>query len=420
MIRPSVGHPRKSRLLLLSPALQRRLLWLAAIVAVVAYYPRFLKGDGLQVFVAAAECMLRGETPLHCKTVIFAYPPFFALLSIPLTVMPVWLRDVFWYALLLGTIFASLGLCEILARLLFPAEWSERDLALLRVFTFLLTLKFILAVLENQAYDSIAFVFIPLGLLALQQRRSVLGGASFAAAAALKVTPLIFLPYLLLKGRLAGALAFAVVVVLLTVLPDILLPPKESWHSITWLRGVMFAPFLADAKSASFQFWVTDSPMNQSFHAAVSRVFSEIDQPQQFALAVRMVSGLYMAIVAAILLRSRADDRLIAVDGALLVVSGLLLSPVSSQSHFIGLMLAYALLVAALIKVSPMRTFIAAMVLASFVLATATSNDAVGRAFTGWALSHDLPMWGTLLLVVPLGLVIRFFTAKKVASAMPG
>ena len=104
--------------------------------------------------------------------------------------------------------------------------------------------------------------------------------------------------------------------------------------------------------------------------------------------------------------KSRRDDDLIPIDGALLVISALLLSPVSSQSHFVALMLPYALLAAALIKIRPLRTFNALMLLASFVLATATSNDSVGRTFTGWALWYSLPMWGTLLLVVPLGVLV--------------
>lgn len=400
----------------LSPLNQRRLLWAGAIVALAAYYPRFLKGGGLHIFPVAAECMLRGETPLHCKSVIFAYPPFFALLFVPLTAMPPWLRELFWYFVLAATVFASLRLCEVLARKLFPGGWSDHDLALLRVFTFVLTLKFILAVFENQAYDSIAFVFIMLGLLAVTNGRWVLGASGFAVAAALKVTPLIFLPYLLFKGRFGAALIFVVVVAGLSLLPDLLLPPKESSHVVVWVREVLLAPFFVEHAPVILPFWVTDSPMNQSLHAAVSRVISEATHPRQFALAFRVVAGIYTAVLAVLLLRSRRDDRLVAVDSALLIVSALLLSPVSSQSHFIGLMLPYALVTAAFLKVPRMREFNAGMLLASFVLATATSNDSVGRAFTGWALSHNLPMWGTLLLLVPLGALIWYRASPSPAS----
>jgi hypothetical protein len=393
----------------LPSAYQRRACWIAAVIAIAAYYPRFIKGaggkEGLTIFPAAAECMLRGETPLHCKTVIFVYPPFFALLSVPLAAMPMWLREVVWYLVLIGTLVVSLQLCEALARQLFPGEWTQRELAQFRILTFVLSLKFMLAVLENQAFDSIALVFILLGLLALVTGRSSLAGAGLAVAAALKVTPMIFLPYLVLKRRFASAAVFVAIFVFLTLLPDLLLPPKEPWHVTIWMREVLLAPFFSDP--SVFRFWITDSPMNQSFRGALARIFSDADQSsQQYAMALYIVIGLYVLSVGFVMLKSLRHNRLIAVDGALLVISALLLSPVSSQSHFVGLMLPYSILAAALIKDGSTSASNATVLLMSFVLATATSNDLVSRSFTGWALWNNLPVLGTLVLIIQLGILI--------------
>jgi len=49
-------------------------------------------------------------------------------------------------------------------------------------------------------------------------------------------------------------------------------------------------------------------------------------------------------------------------------------------------------------------------------LATATSNDLIGRSFTGWALWNSLPVFGTLILVVPLANLIW----SNSASRQPG
>ncbi len=291
------------KLLQLSPAAQRRVLWIVAVIALAAYYPRYLKGEGVGVFAAAADCMLRGQTPLHCPVVIFAYPPFFALLAVPLALMPAWLGHLVWYLVLVGTLYAALRLCEALALRLFPGQWSERELAWLRVLGVALTLKFILAVLENQAYDSIAFVFILLGLMGLSGGRTLLGSASLAAAAALKVTPLIFLPYLLFKRRFAGAAVFTAVVVVLTLLPDIVLPPQTGSHALIWVREVMIAPFhQLGTTPPAFHFWVTDSPMNQSFHGAVARLISEEGEPQLYTMVLRIVEAVYIAGAALVLL----------------------------------------------------------------------------------------------------------------------
>jgi hypothetical protein len=397
---------------------QRAALWVAAVIFLSVYYLRFLKGAGLQVFTDAAQCMLHGDTPLHCKGVIFAYPPLFALLSTVLLAMPPWLRDVFWYLTLVGTMFASMRLCEVLALRLFPGQWTEKQLAWLRVLSFVLPLKFVLAVFENQAYDSISFVFIPLGLLLLGKGHWMRGAASLAVAASLKVTPLIFLPYLLFKRRFAGAAVFATIVVVLSALPDILIPPHVGTHIGVWLREMLFGPFASNPLRFALPFWVTDSPMNQSFHAAVARMIDELGEPKLFEMTYRGIVLIYVACVGAIMLKSVRDDRLIAVDGALLVISGLLMSPVSSQSHFVGLMLPYALLAAAFIRDASRRLFY-------FVTGRklCAGNGDVERwrwpGFTGCALKHNLSVWGTLLLVVPLGVSIWSVRASEPAEVAP-
>jgi len=391
-----------------SPALQRRSLLIVSILAVSAYYLRFIKEPGgLKAYPAAAQCMLHGITPLHCGLDKSAYHPIVALLAVPLLVMPMWLREIFWYLVLVGTLFASLRLCENFVRRLFPGEWTERELAYFRILTFICSLKFILAVLENQAYDSIALILILLGLLALLSERYLLAGATLATAAALKVTPLIFLPYLLVKRRFAAAATFVGVYVFITLLPDIVLPPKESWHSIIWVREVLLGPFLGGQTKLDYAFWLDDNPMYQSLRPALARILGVGGRStQQFETALHIVTGLYILGASATILKSMNNDRLIAVDGALLIVSGLLLSPVSSQSHFVGLMLPYSILAAVLVKDRATRVFNAVGLLASFILLTATSNDLVGRNFTGWALWHSLPVLGTLTLAVQLGVLI--------------
>jgi hypothetical protein len=416
-----------------SPVFQRRAAWIGAAIAIAAYYPRYRHGNGTEVFVGAADCLLRGQTPQHCGDLIYAYPPFFALLWTPLAPLPAWLHEALWYPVIIGTIFVSLRLCETLARRLFPGDWSEGELAAFRTLTFVLSLKFILAVLENQAYDSIAVVSILLGLLALLNGRSLRGAACLAFAAALKVTPLIFLPYLLFKRRFAAAGLFTAVFVVLSLLPDIVLPSKGPSYAAVWVRDVLMSPFFFDPGSVNMRFWVTDSPMNQTFRAAIVRLFTGIHEQQTFgavlaimqsrpfAIALNSVMGLYVAVVGLTMLKSRRDDRLIGVDGALLVISALLLTPVSSQSHFLALLLPYALLAAAAMKDPPMRLFYGAMLLTSFVLATATSNDAAGRSLTAWALWSSLPVYGTLILVAPLGVLIWRVRGRQAgASATPG
>jgi hypothetical protein len=56
------------------------------------------------------------RNPIALQDYSFRYLPFFAFLMTPFAIMPMWPRDGIWYLILIVTIFASLKLCEAIAR----------------------------------------------------------------------------------------------------------------------------------------------------------------------------------------------------------------------------------------------------------------------------------------------------------------
>ena len=113
----------------------------------------------------------------------------------------------------------------------------------MRVLGLLLSLKLVVAVFENQAYDAFVLVFLMAGLALLLAGREFWCGASLAFAAALKATPLIFLPYLLWKRHFVAAATFAAVFVAASYLPDLFFTPAGAAHGYfnTWLHEVVGA-----------------------------------------------------------------------------------------------------------------------------------------------------------------------------------
>jgi hypothetical protein len=387
-------------------AVQRHGCWIVAAIAVVAYYPRFIKDPaGMELYPAAAGCLLRGEMLLKCA-VGFTYPPFFALMMTPFVPMPMWFRNAIWYVILIGSIVACLKLSEVLARRIFSGEWTTRELSWFRVLTFVLSLKFILAVLENQAFDVLVLLFVLIGLLGLVVDRWLVAGAGFALAAALKTTPLIFLPYLLVKRRFMEATAFIAVFGFTSMLPDLLVPSNQSGYLVTWLEQVGLGPFLAEKVTIEFNFWSGPNLLNQSLRGAVARIISESSQHQQFVVILVVTLALFILCVAALMLKSRRSDQFIPIDGALLLISMLMLSPMTSRSHYIALILPYSILTAALVRDYSARRVGAFVLTASFVLATGTYNDLAGQYLSELAARYDLPTMGALVLIVYLGVLI--------------
>ena len=104
----------------------------------------------------------------------------------------------------------------------------------------------------------------------------------------------------------------------------------------------------------------------------------------------------------------------VVIDGALLLISMLMLSPMTSRSHYVVLMLPYTAIVAlsARDRLTPSLGWL--VLLASFILATATSNDVVGQEVTEWSYGHSFLVWGALVLVAYLAVVVwRRYRAER-------
>src|ERR1035441_9553407 len=132
--------------------------WVGLVVAAAAYFPRFAKDAvGMVVYPQAADCVLQGA-PLRQCAELFSYPPAFAFLMIPFAPMPMGVRVVVWYVISVAATVGCFAISEKLVLRLLPGDWSEQDLAWLRIATIILSLKFVLAVF------ALAYLFVLAGL----------------------------------------------------------------------------------------------------------------------------------------------------------------------------------------------------------------------------------------------------------------
>ena len=315
-----------------SDVLWRRGPWILLGIAAVAYYPRFLKSsDSMALYADAAQCLLNHALVQSCNP-LFSYPPAFAFLMIPFVAMPPWLREIVWYAVTLGALTGSFKLSEVLAHSTLTRPLKPNERGWMRLLGVVLSAKFVLAVLENQAYDGLVLLFVLLGLLALVRARHCWGGASLAIAAALKATPLIFLPYLLLTRRFAAAAAFVVVFAVVSGLPDLLLPPSGSGtgHFAAWLTGVAGASLGIDPAAAKHVFWAEANLLNHSLHGAVLLVIDKTTHAATYRAVLYGVYAAYLSIIGGLLLLSPRRKAMIAIDGSVLLISMLMLSPMTA------------------------------------------------------------------------------------------
>ena len=375
-------------------------------VAAAAYYPRFIHPGGMVLYRHAAECVWTQQILQVCDRA-FTYPPAFAFVMLPFVAMPIWLAVLVWYGITLACTAWCTVLCKRLALHLIPGPWLETELRWFATISFLLSLKFILAVYEDQAYDLLVLPLTLWGLVALVERRSLSGAASLALAAALKVTPLIFLPYLLFKRRFAAALVFVVVLLAASFAADVFFTPQGGAHGyfVTWLHEVAAPGLFENAAATKYAFWDTANPFNLSLRGMVALDLDQTPYQANFMVILRAVQLVFIAAVGGLFLLALGWE-MIALEGSLLIIAMLMLSPMSGRGHFVQVMLPYCVMVAAVLKDRRTRWLGILVLVISFILCTGIPRDIVPRGYTEFMRMHSDIAWGTLVLIVYLAAIV--------------
>jgi alpha-1,2-mannosyltransferase len=291
--------------------MRRHAAWAPAIlVAVIAgavalSRPEATRLTDLQVYIGAVDSLRTGPGLydwFRNGNAPFTYPPFAALLLLPLTHLPTWLLHLAWTA---GTALAAAGLA-----VLFHRRWAP---------WIALALMLSAPVSSTFKYGQVSLLLallVTADVLALRRHR--FQGVLIGLAAAIKLTPLIFIPMLWLTGRRRAAGIATGTFLACGALAGYLLP-DESWRYWT-----------AEVSDVSRLGFIT-SVGNQSLNGALLR----LDVPHRELLAT-LVAG---AIAAVALWHTRS---LLSPHAALVITgaAGVVLSPVSWTHHQVWLVLA--------------------------------------------------------------------------------
>ena len=401
-------------------ALRRYGPWVGLAIATAAYYRRFAKDTvGMEVYPQAADCVLQGA-PLRSCAELFSYPPAFGFLMAPFAAMPMGPRIVVWYLVSIAATVGCFWVCEKLVLRLLPGCWSQIELAWLRIVTVIVSLKFVLAVFEYQAYDTLAAFIIFLGLWAILQNRAFASGALLALAAAIKATPLVFLPYLVVKRRFVAAAIFVAVFVGLWLLPDAYNALKGLYPHYTesWLKQIVTPALAHEQTDATFwKTWMGANILNHSFRGTVARMVVGTAAEVYGQAILYSLCAVYVAFVGLLMLRTARRDDFVAVDGSILVISMLMLSPMTSRYHYILLILPYMMVIGLAIRDRSLRVPATVTMAIAFIMGTATSNDLAGHFLTEWSYQHNFLVISALVLLAFLTFVIVRGDVRQTASA---
>ncbi|MET8851426.1 glycosyltransferase 87 family protein [Amycolatopsis sp. NPDC004625] len=292
---------------------------------VVAWLAGWHLGADSAVYRAGALTLVHGD-PLYTRDVLtalpdwvrlpFTYTPAAAPLFLPLALVP---SGLVWGVI---TFLSVVGLMVVITVVSSPPGGSSllgRSRWALPAGTVIaLALEPVWKTLFLGQINLILMAFVVLDVLVLSARRSRWAGVLIGVAAAIKLTPLIFVPHLFFTGRWKDGL--------------------RALGTFVALEAVMFAVIPVDAA----RFWrdsATDPSrvgsvhwiFNQSLNGLVNRASSLASWSLVAAVGVAAVLAV-PAVWLVVRLHRRGEEA-----GALLVTAfyGLLLSPVSWSHHWV-------------------------------------------------------------------------------------
>ena len=282
----------------------------------------------LAVYRGAGRSVLDGRdvygylTPAP-QRLSFTYPPFAALLSVPLAVIPFDVAAGLWTAgeLVLTSVITWWGFHRLWPRM---GSWWPLGLGLVAgLMTLLLPFR------DEIKFGQVDELVVVLCLLDCAVRRPRWPrGVLVGLAAAIKLTPLVFVPYLFLTGRRRAAVVAAVTAVGVSLLTAAVVPRASHEY---WTRDLFHTSRLQDNAGTS----------NQSLRGMLLRSglpHAGMDVLLALALLTVAVVGFRLAVEA-----QRVDEVAgVALTGLLAV----LLSPVAWIHHLVWLPLVIGTVVA--------------------------------------------------------------------------
>lgn len=280
------------------------LVGVIAAIAVAGWLFGLRLGEDSTVYRSGAAAVLHGQSLYGrlagASGLPFIYPPITAILFVPLTMVP---SQVAW-GLLAGL--SVLGLALVLRVTAAPRPMLLGVLALQPVWL----------TLQLGQVNIVLMALVVLDVLALP--RSPYRGVLVGVAAAIKLTPLVFIPYLVLIGRRADAARALGAFAALNAIGWLLFPAD----TVRFWRSQVLGGVGVTSKS-----WYG----NQSLNGLIQRLSHQAG----WAFAAAIVAGLVCVAVALPLAR-RWHARGNALGGLLVTAfAGVLASPISWTHHWV-------------------------------------------------------------------------------------
>jgi hypothetical protein len=348
------------------------------------------------------------------QTSEFRYTPLFAAIMAGFALVSEEKADILWFILNYLLLVISLVLTK---KIVAPCKTEPRSLYLLYGLSTILSIRFILHTLDSGQVNILMMFSILAGLYCASQNKDIVAGALLGFSAMTKLTPVIFIPYFLLKKRIRLATMIAVSILIYFLFPALIIGWKNNFH---YMRD--FFPFL-------FQSTITEKstlldPQNQSLMSLILRTFTDpstyypnpLPMPYKFIplkninikFLFLLLSGLiYLSVLLparkSLSQRNMEGRNFCAnIDYALLLICLVVFNLNAWRHNYIFLIFPYFLLIFYLIQVRFKDKYAIGGILLAYLLSAITWRPFVSKELSSSLLLYSPYTLGALLIFVML------------------
>jgi hypothetical protein len=395
-----------------------------SIIALLAAYSvlsAFNRGD-FRVFLDASAMLREGESPYHLWFVdhncLYLYSPFFAVLLIPFTFLPTFIPNLLWIAASWFFTIRSIRLIKKYIPYSSEISWQKK---LLVIIPFVCTLRFWVYNIELLQMTMFMMWCMLESVHLCEKEKYLWAGLILALGINIKILPVVLLPYLLLRGYHKILLPVAAFTVVFLLFPALffgfdfnLLLHQKWWAEINPSQGNQYA-IEADLGPHSLNALIPSLLMSTNGDLPVPRNILDL-APEIVLTIVRFSQLFFMAFTlyfTGIRFRKSPSSLHSAWELSYLLMVVPLIFPHQQKYAFFLCLPAIMYITWYIIQVYNSRftdfsrvkwRWGIALLTASFVLMTLTTDGLIGIAANKVTQHFKLITYGALILIAALAL----------------
>jgi hypothetical protein len=368
-------------------------------------------GQDFHVFWQAGKNFATGA-PLYHDSLPGArplkYPPFAALVFTPLALFSLPVAGVLVSLLNLGLWAAAVPLTRDILAVTFPGRERPRLALVLAV---VLTAQFFLDNFHHIQVNGVTFFLVLLGLRAYLRGQDLRAAASIVGATAIKITPIFFAAWLVIRGRRRAAVAVFPMALACVLLPLVLRGPSTGASEL----DEYYHTFLEGHQHGEIGSYMA----GQNLAALVSRMTRPPEDPQRVSfqylptsartaqLAYRLLWGtVLLAFLAKLVVLRLQRAPVSALELSMIFLTALLLSPITFTTHLVPLLFVFATMLSIRLRELRAPGYVLAGVLCLGIAASGLSGrDLAGDTVYQDVAGYSIFAW-TMLLMLLVSLVL--------------